>query len=138
MSMERPLRPWFEAYVDAFNHNDFAGFGAYYADDVIFQGQAAQVIGRDAVLAFYRKVKSRLDETLDLLTFVAAADGTRIVAEVRTRLVAREDWPGMPTGPMKKGDRRESVNFILYDIADGHFARVRSARFSGGQGARGA
>lgn len=39
MSMERPLRPWFEAYVDAFNRNDFAGFGAYYADDVIFQGR---------------------------------------------------------------------------------------------------
>ena len=122
------LRPWFEAYVDAFNRGDFDGFGAYYADDVVFEGQAAQVIGREAVLAFYRMVKARLDETLELLTFVGAGD--RIVAEMRTRLLAREDWPEMPTGPMRRGDRRESVSFIIYDIADERFTRVRSARFT--------
>jgi hypothetical protein len=129
------LRPWFEAYLDAFNRNDFAGFGAYYAPDVVFMGQAAQVTGREAVLAFYRTVKARLDETLELLTFVGAADGARIAAEVRTRLVAREDWPDMPTGAMRAGDRRESVNFILYDIADARFTRVRSARFGPRAGA---
>lgn len=129
------LRPWFEAYLDAFNRNDFAGFGAYYAPDVVFVGQAAQVNGREAVLAFYRTVKARLDETLELLTFVGAADGTRIAAEVRTRLVAREDWPDLPTGAMRAGDRRESVSFILYDIADARFTRVRSARFGPRAGA---
>ena len=129
------LRPWFEAYLDAFNRNDFAGFGAYSAPDVVFVGQAAQVTGREAVLAFYGTVKARLDETLELLTFVGAADGTRIAAEVRTRLVAREDWPDMPTGAMRAGDRRESVSFILYDIADARFTRVRSARFGPRAGA---
>ncbi|WP_404710447.1 YybH family protein [Sphingomonas sp. MMS24-J13] len=124
------LRAWFEAYVDAFNRNDFDGFGAYYAPDVIFQGQAAQVVGRDAVLAFYRTVKARLDETLDLLTFVGAPAGDRIVVEMRTRLHAREDWPEMPTGPMRRGDRRESVSFIIYDVAHERFTRVRSARFT--------
>nr|WP_282440973.1 nuclear transport factor 2 family protein [Novosphingobium sp. SG919] len=127
------LRAWFEGYIAAFNRNDFDGFGAYYAQDVVFAGQAAQVVGRAAVLDFYRTVKARLDESLELLTFVGAPDGSRIAAELRTSLVARRDWPDMPTGGMLAGDRRESVNFVLYDIEDGHFVRVRSARFGKGR-----
>ncbi|MET3471083.1 hypothetical protein ABIC78_001598 [Novosphingobium sp. 1529] len=130
--MSADLRAWFEGYIAAFNRNDFDGFGAYYAPDVVFAGQAAQVVGRAAVLDFYRTVKAHLDETLDLLTFVGAPDGSRIAAELRTSLVARRDWPEMPTGAMRVGDRRESVNFVIYDIEDGHFVRVRSARFGRG------
>jgi hypothetical protein len=124
------LRPWFDAYLAAFNRADFPGFGAYYANDVIFHGQAAQLQGRDAVLGFYRTVRTYLEERVDLLTFAGAPDGKRIAAELRTSLVAIRDWPDMPTGPMRIGDRRESVNFALYDIADGVFTRVRTARFS--------
>ncbi len=123
-------REWFEAYLAAFNRSDFPGFGAYYADDVAFHGQAAQVVGRTAVLDFYARVRSYLDERLELLSFVAAPGGDRIVAEVRTTLTAHRDWPDMPTGAMQVGDRRQSVSFIFYDIADGHFTRIRSARFS--------
>jgi hypothetical protein len=130
MTAPSSLRRWFEAYVDAFNRNDFDGFGAYYADDMVFQGQAAQLVGRAAVLDFYRTVKSKLDETLFLLTFVGAPELGRIAVEMRTQLIAREDWPEMPTGPMRKGDKRESINFVVYDLADRRFTRVRSARFS--------
>jgi hypothetical protein len=122
-----PDRAWFQAYLDAFNASDFEGFGAYYAPDVAFFGQAATLEGRDAVLAFYRTVKARIDEQIDLLTFHASGDG--IAAEILTSLVAREDWPDFPTGPLLKGQRRESINFAFYDIADGHFTRIRSARF---------
>jgi hypothetical protein len=122
-----PDRAWFQVYLDAFNANDFEGFGAYYAPDVAFFGQAATLEGRDAVLAFYRTVKARIDEQIDLLTFHASEDG--IAAEIRTTVVAREDWPDFPTGPLLKGQRRESINFAFYDIADGRFTRIRSARF---------
>ena len=125
MTMDR--RAWFEAYLAAFNRNDFAGFGAYYADDVQFCGQAATLDGRAAVLDFYRGVKARLDETVDLLGFVG--DDTMIAAEIRTTLVAREDWPDFPTGPLVAGQRRQSINFALYDLAGGRFTRIRSARF---------
>jgi hypothetical protein len=124
------LRPWFENYLAAFNRADFAAFGACYADDVIFHGQAAQVVGRNAVLDFYRKVRGYLDERVDLLDFVAAPDGTRIAAELRTTLVAVRDWPEMPTGPMHAGDTRQLVSFAMYDLADGRFTRIRTARFS--------
>jgi len=124
------LRPWFEDYLAAFNRADFTAFGAWYADDVIFHGQAAQLVGRDAVLDFYRQVREYLDERVDLLTFVAAPDGTRIAAELRTTLVALRDWPEMPTGPMRAGETRERLGFAMYDIAGGQFTRIRTARFS--------
>lgn len=136
MSAQSSLRPWFEAYLAAFNRADFPTFGACYAHEVVFHGQAAQLVGRDAVLDFYRKVRTYLDEQVDLLTFVGAPDGSRIAAELRTTLVASRDWADMPTGPMRAGDRRQSVNFAFYEIADGTFTRIRTARFSPQPGSR--
>ena len=129
---EEPLqpgtRPWFEAYIAAFNARDYPGFSAYYAPDVRFFGQAATLEGAAAVVNFYRGVHARLDETVDLLNFVSGAP-SRVAAEIRTTLVAREDWPDFPTGALLRGQRRQSINFVLYDIAAGRFTRVRSARF---------
>ena len=122
------IRTWFEDYLSAFNRADFPGFGRYYAETVVFHGQAAHVVGRQAVLDFYRTVRNYLDERVDLLTFVPAPDGSAIVAELRTVLVAERDWPDMPTGPMYAGDRRESVNIAFYEIAGGCFERIRTAR----------
>ena len=81
-----------------------------------------------AVVDFYRRVHQRIDETVELLTFVGAAPA-RIAAELRTTLVARDDWPEFPTGPLARGERRESLNFVMYDIEQGRFVRIRSARF---------
>ncbi len=120
-------RRWFEAYLDAFNRNDFDGFGAYYANDVAFHGQAATLHGRMAVIAFYRTVKARIDERVDLLDFIGSK--TKIAAEIRTTLIPLEDWPDFSTGPLTKGTMRQSVNFAFYDIADRKFTRIRSARF---------
>jgi hypothetical protein len=121
-------RDWFEAYLAAFNADDFAGFGAYYAGDVAFHGQAATLTGREAILDFYRDVKTRLEENLELLSFVGSPD--RVAAEDRTSLRPYEDWLDFPTGPLKAGELRQSVNFAFYDIADGKFTRIRSARFA--------
>jgi len=124
---ETGMRAWFDRYIDAFNRGDFDGFGSYYAEDVEFEGQGRSFRGKAAVLDFYRAVRARLDETLTVQGFTASAD--RITIELKTVLQAREDWPDFPTGPLARGDRRESVNFIIYDLADGKFARIRSARF---------
>jgi len=122
-----PDQLWFEAYLAAFNRADFEGFGAYYADDVQFFGQAATLVGRAAVLDFYRGVRSRIDERVDLLSFVGGEE--RVAAEIRTTLTPLEDWPDFPTGPLLKGERRASINFAFYDLAGGKFTRIRSARF---------
>lgn len=120
-------RAWFEAYLAAFNRGDFAGFSAYYAPDVRFHGQAATLEGAPAVVAFYRQVRARIDETVELLSFVGTPG--RIAAEIRTTLAAREDWPDFPTGALMKGQRRASINFAMYEIEGGLFTRIRSARF---------
>ena len=127
--LEPGTRPWFERYLAAFNGKDYAGFSAFYAPDVRFFGQAATLEGPQAVVDFYRMVHGRLDERVDLITFVSGGP-TRIMAEIRTTLVAREDWPDFPTGAFARGDRRQSLNFALYEIEDGRFKRIRSARFA--------
>ncbi len=119
---------WFEAYLACFNAADFDGFGAFYHDDVEFQGQAARVTGREAVLAFYRMARARLDERVELLSFVGSA--ATCAAEIRTTIRAREDWPDFPTGALTAGDTRTSIAFAFYDIKDGRFTRIRSARFA--------
>ncbi|MXO66593.1 nuclear transport factor 2 family protein [Altericroceibacterium endophyticum] len=128
MTERGDLRDWFETYLAAFNRGDSEEFGAYYADQVVFQGQAAQVVGRDAVIRFYDEVRQYLEERVELLSFVGAGDGQHIFAELRTNLRAVKDWPDMPTGAMAAGDERWSVNFALYDIEDQRFTRVRTAR----------
>jgi hypothetical protein len=120
-------RSWFDGYVEAFNRSDFEGFGAYYAEDIEFAGQAAQLRGRQAVLDFYRIVKSRMTETLQVRLFVGAPE--RIAVEIETRLQALVDWPDFPTGPVVAGQTIGSLNFVFYDLSEGRFTRIRSARY---------
>lgn len=130
MNRQAALRPWFEGYLATFNRSDFEHLGGYYAEDVAFHGQAARLEGRSAVIAFYQAVKARLDEQIELLNFVGAPSGERIFAELHTILTAKEDWPDFPTGPLRAGERRGSVNFVFYDIRASQFTRIRSARFT--------
>ena len=125
--MSGSLRPWFDGYVEAFNRSAFKGFGAYYHEDVEFVGQAAHLRGRDAVLDFYRTVKARMTETLRVRQFVGTQD--RIAVEMETRLQALADWPDFPTGPLVAGQTLASLNFIFYDVSEGRFTRIRSARY---------
>jgi len=92
------------------------------------------VVGRQQVVEFYRQVRSYLDEQVELLTFVGAPDRRKIVAELRTTLVAVRDWPDMPTGPMREGDTRSAAVFAIYELADGRFTRIRTARLASVQG----
>jgi ketosteroid isomerase-like protein len=117
----------FRAYLDGFNRCDFDAFGRFYASDVEFFGRAAQLRGRDAVVGFYRDVKSRVRETLILHGLVVGPHA--IVADVETQLEPLVDWLDFPTGPLRVGEARRSQNFIWYDIADGRFTRIRAAHF---------
>ena len=119
----------FRTYLDAFNRSDFDGFSRYYLPDIDFRGRGGTFAGRDAVLAFYRGVKSKMRETLTLRGLVVGK--RQWVADVVTELYAQEDWPDFPTGAMKKGETRRSENFIWYELDGDKFKRVRSGRHSG-------
>ena len=119
----------FQAYIDAFNRSDFDGFSRYYLPDIDFRGRGGTFAGRDAVLEFYRGVKSQVRETLTLRGLVVGR--RQWVADVVTELQAQQDWPDFPTGALKKGETRRSENFIWYELEGDKFKRVRSGRHSG-------
>jgi predicted ester cyclase len=117
----------FRRYIDAFNRSSFEEFGGYYAPDVDFDGRGGHFQGRDEVLSFYRRVKSRVRETLSVRDVIV---GTReLVADVVTELDVQEDWPDFRTGPLLAGQVRRSENFIWYDVQDGTFKRIRAAHY---------
>jgi ketosteroid isomerase-like protein len=122
----------FAEYVASFNRDDFEGFAKYYADDVVLQlGTRKTLHGRQAIIDFYREVKSRIRETLVIRTVVA--DATGLAAEVATEFHALEDWPEFVAGPIRKGESIHIVSWVFYTIVDGRFKTIRSTRYSTGQ-----
>lgn len=115
-------------YIARFNANDFEGFGRYYCDDVVFNlGEKRQIIGRDAILDFYRDVKSKVQETLDILSVVAGPD--TLACHVRTEFYGLEDWPDFIAGPLMKGDTLNIESLGFYYLRHGKFARILGARY---------
>jgi len=117
----------FHDYIDSFNRNDFEGFSKYYADDVLLELPNKQLHGRQAIVDFYRVVKARVRETLQINQLVCDADG--IAAEVATEFHGLEDWPEFIAGPLRKGESIRIISFVMYRMRNGKFAHIRSARF---------
>jgi SnoaL-like domain len=117
----------FRDYIAAFNRSDFDGFSKYYAEDVEFEGRGRHFRSRAEVLAFYREVKSRMQETIEIKDIIVG--DTDMVANIVTRLQADRDWPEFVTGPIKKGEVILSENFIWYEMKGGKFVHIRSAGY---------
>jgi hypothetical protein len=116
----------FRDYIDCFNRDDFAGFSRYYTDDVILELPRKQLRGRQAIVDFYREVKARIRETLQINRVIADEEG--LAAEIATEFYALEDWPDFIVGPIARGESIHLVSFVLYRIRDGKFAHIQSAR----------
>lgn len=117
----------FRDYIAAFNRSDFEGFGKYYAEDVVFEGRGRHFKNREEVVSFYREVKKRMRETITVLEVIVGPQG--LAAEIETELFAFVDWPEFATGPIKKGETILTRNFVWYDVVDGKFKHIRSARY---------
>jgi SnoaL-like protein len=123
MSRER-----FQAYIDAFNRNDYSGFGDYYAEDVVLViAGKRELRGRQAIFDFYKVVKAQTTRTIQVNKFIGTEN--RIATELESEFLALEDVPDFSAGPMKKGGRIFINTFVIYDLVDGRFARIRSAEF---------
>jgi len=116
----------FRDYIDCFNRDDFAGFSRYYTEDVVLQLPSKVLRGRPAIVDFYREVKARIRETLQINHIIADEEG--LAAEVATEFHALEDWPDFIVGPIRKGESIHIVSFVHYRIRDGKFAYIQSAR----------
>lgn len=114
-------------YIDCFNRSDFEGFGTYYCDDVVFElGEKKRIVGRENILDFYREVKSRIRETLTILS--VAAGGEAMAVHVATEFYALADWPDFIAGPLMKGEALNIESLGYYYLRDGKFARIIGAR----------
>ncbi len=118
----------FRSYVAAFNANDFAGFGRFYADDVVFElGAMKRIVGRENILAFYREVKAHITEVVTPLDVIVTP--TRIAMHCHTTFDTFADWPDFEIWPTKAGDHREVETIAMYEVADDRFTHIRGARF---------
>jgi len=123
MSEER-----FAAYIDAFNRDDVAAYGSYYADDVVLViAGKTELRGRQAIFDFYQVVRSQTRRTLQVNKFIATP--SQLAVELESEFLALEDLPDFTAGPMRKGGRIFINTFVLYDLRGGRFSRIRSAQF---------
>ncbi len=122
MSRER-----FQAYIDAFNRNDHA-YGDYYDENVVLViAGNTELRGRQAIHDFYRDVKTQTRRTIQVNRYLSTPD--RIAVELQSEFLALEDVPDFTAGAMQKGDRIFINTFVIYELKDGRFARIRSAVF---------
>jgi hypothetical protein len=118
----------FQAYLDAFNRDDFEIFSRYYAEDVVLVlGGKREIRGRQAIIDFYKPVKAKTRRQIVANRVVIGVDG--IAAELESTFVALEDIPDLLARPLKKGETHHQVTFALYEVNNGLFTRIRSARY---------
>jgi ketosteroid isomerase-like protein len=123
MSIEK-----FASYIDAFNRDDYRGFGDYYHEDVVLViAGRTQLRGRQAIFDFYKTVKSQTRRTIQINKVITTPH--QLVAELQSEFLALQDLPHFAAGPMKKGGRTFINTFVIYDLREGKFARIRSAEF---------
>ena len=113
---------------NAFNSDDLAAFANTYTIAAENSTRTTSQIDsiRQAIIDFYREVKSKIRETLVINNVVA--DEAGLAAEVATEFYALEDWPDFIAGPIRKGESIHIVSWIFYKIVNGRFQNIRSTR----------
>ena len=117
----------FQRYIDLFNRND-PGFADFYHEDVVLELGSREIHTRQGILDFYREVKTYIRESLELSWFVTGPDG--IAVELPSEFVCIRDWPESFWGrPLRKGEAMRIISFVHYQVRDGRFSRIKSARY---------
>lgn len=116
----------FRAYIDAFNRSDYDALRRYYAPDVrLVIGNGTELVGREAIVEFYRPVKAATERTIQVLQ--CFHDGNVLAAELESEFLALQDLPDFAAGPMNKGDRRYLNSLVLYEFDGDHYTSIRAA-----------
>ena len=114
------------AYIEAFNRSDYDRLRGFYHDDVrLVIGSGHELVGPEAIIDFYRGVKSKTQRTITILR--SFSNGETVAAEIESEFLAMEDVADFTSGPMAKGDRLYLNSFVFYDLRDGRYALIRAA-----------
>ena len=118
----------FRAYLDAFNNSDWDALRACYAPDIrLVIGNGTELVGREAIVDFYSKVKQQTRRTIELIQ--CFADGNVLAAEIESEFLALEDAPDFAARPMTRGDRYYLNSFVFYEFEGEQYTRIRAAVF---------
>ena len=82
-------------YIDAFNRDDYAGFGDYYQEDVVLTiAGKRELRGRQAIFVFYLTVKALTRRAIQVRRVIVGEN--QLAAEVESEFLALQDVPEFP------------------------------------------
>jgi ketosteroid isomerase-like protein len=117
----------FRAYVSAFSNADFERFSRFYTEDVRLElGSVPPILGRQAIIDFYRPMFSSVRESL-VINSVRATDSD-IELDAITRFTAIRDAPDFVVGALKRGEYIEGRVLVSYQLRDGEICSIRVRR----------
>jgi hypothetical protein len=118
----------FRAYIHAFNQSDWDALRGFYAPDIrLVIGNGTELSGREAIVAFYAKVKQQTRRTIEIIQ--CFAHDNVLAAEIESEFLAVEDAPDSAARPMARGDRYYLNSFVFYDFEGDRYTRIRAATF---------
>ena len=120
-------RQWFDDYIAALNRDDLEAVAVFYAPDLHMTDGTAECQSARAAMENHRCFRGSVVQRLEVLTYIDRPG--RIAAEIRKTEQALRDVPDFPGAPLTKGEQRASIGFVMYDIADGCFIRIRAAPY---------
>lgn len=118
----------FQAYMHTFNQSDWDALRGFYAPDIrLVIGNGTELVGREAIVEFYSKVKRQTRRTIEIIQ--CFAEGDMLAAEIESEFLAVEDAPDFAVRPMARGDRYYLNSFVFYEFAGDQYTRIRAAVF---------
>jgi len=124
---EGMMRADYDEYLALFNAND-PSFIKFYHPDVVLDLNGSEIRGAQGIKDFYADVKKYISEKVEVTTFIR--DGDKLAVEIPTTFEVIADWDDSFWGvPLKKGQVLRIVSWGIYDIEDGKFKTIRTARY---------
>jgi len=118
----------FRAYMHAFNQSDWDALRPHYAPDIrLVIGNGIELVGREAIVDFYSKVKQQTRRTIEIVQ--CFTEGCTLAAELESEFLALEDAPDFAARPMARGDRYFLNSFVFYEFEQNQYTRIRAAVF---------
>jgi len=120
-------REAYNEYLELFNNNDMS-FIKFYHPDVVLELGTSEIRGAEGIRDFYAVVKEHISERVDVTAFIADED--QLAVEIPTTFEVIKDWEDSFWGvSLKKGQVMRIISWGIYDIEDGKFKRIRTARY---------
>jgi hypothetical protein len=117
----------YNEYLALFNAND-PSFIKFYHPDVVLELAGSEIRGAEGIRDFYANVKQYIKERVDVTTFIS--DGNQLAVEIPTTFEVTRDWDDSFWGvDLKQGQVMRIVSWGFYEIEDGKFKRIRTARY---------